>query len=163
MGLLRRRDEETLNEKMLREAGYSPDGVPLAETDVPSPQTTDFLTTQSQPKRPREIFATVDAPELAANGYTFAALGDGALIVDDSDTDVSDLADAVEDQLAPPYRASATRQSDRVWVVTAWPIDVEQLAVEGTELELSSVGGVQTFIVDGQSIDASRVPSKLVR
>ena len=55
------------------------------------------------------------APQLAGDRVSFVALPTGDLIVEDEqgDADLSPLADAVERNLSPPYRAVAERQQRR--------------------------------------------------
>jgi hypothetical protein len=157
VGLFRKR-EETLNDKLLREAGYSPEGTPA--TPVPS----EPDTAQGWHEQPLEVVATVEVPELAGDAYEFVTIPDGSLIVDDtSDADLSRLADAVERQLRAPYKATAARQDDSVWLVTARAIDVERIVADGDELELSSVGGTRTFKIDGRAADEQDIPWELLR
>jgi hypothetical protein len=151
MGFLRwHKEEETLNERMLREAGYASDSTPLGP--------------ESEEEPSDEITFFVELPDLTGDGYEFVVLEDRSLIVDESAPDLSDLAEAIEQDLEPPYRASAGRQDDKYWLVTAKPIDIDVMAVEGgEELELSSVDGVRTFKLDGEPADAARIPSSLLR
>ena len=148
MSLFGRRDE-TLNEKLLREAGHAPDGSPTEgqrETNAAG-DGVEFL---------------LDDAELPGSAYDFVTLADGSTVVDEDAPDISDIADAVEQDLAPPYRASAVKQDDGYWLVTARPITVEEFAFEGDEADVSSTGGVTTFTIDGVETDSSRVPPRLL-
>ena len=181
MSWLRRR-HETLNEELLREAGYSPDGTatgavttgdprepePEAQPGPPSrsaADASDALGLRSAgnlgPSEPH-VVVTTEAPELTGASYTFTTLPDGSLIVDDScNEDLSRLADAVEEHVKPPYRAAASRHDDGLWVVFARPIEVVQLAADGDELELTSVAGERSYTVDGRSVDEGLAPAEL--
>jgi hypothetical protein len=103
--------------------------------------------------RPREWDAvvTVEA-ELPGDSVNFVALEDRTLIVDEDvpDDAVTPLADAVETQLNPPYRAEGTRRGD-VWAVGVRKIRVERLADEigGDTVELAVQDGERTVLVEG--------------
>jgi hypothetical protein len=96
------------------------------------------------------------APALRGDEVHFVALGDAdrTLIVDEDEPDdsVAPLADAVEETLAPPYRAVGRRQSDDVWAVGAVSVEVVELAqdVAGDSIELTSVDGRRELKVDGR-------------
>jgi len=154
--LFGRRHEETLNEKLLREAGYAPDGAPAEEDEAV--ESADAEESQAG----REVVITVEAPDIVGSTYEFVTLADGTMLVDEDAPDISDLAEAVELDTTPPYSASAVRQGDEYWLVTVRPIRVELLALAGEEAELSFVDGVKTFAVDGVPADPTRVPSKLM-
>jgi hypothetical protein len=103
---------------------------------------------------------TVNAPEIAGDAVEFATLPDGNIIVDEEqgDANLSPLADAVEEHLRPPYRASGVRQLGDLWAVAAHPIDVESLRCnDGDELELVCRGGRLSLRVDGFPSDL-RIP-----
>ena len=53
----------------------------------------------------------LDDAELPGSAYDFVTLADGSTVVDEDAPDISDIADAVEQDLAPPYRASAVKQT----------------------------------------------------
>jgi len=111
--------------------------------------------------RPREWDAvvTVEAPELAGEEASFVALADGDLVVETGEGDLAPLADALEQVLAPPYRAIATRRGPTQWAVGANSIVVAALPeVEGDELELVlASAGERSLRVDGESV-FGRVP-----
>jgi hypothetical protein len=100
-----------------------------------------------------DVVATVEAPGLAGNRWTFVALPDGTLLVEHDlpDEDLAPLADAVEAEVAPPYRGEAVRQDSNVWAVAARRIEVVQLEqeIEGDELELAVSQDERTLVVDG--------------
>jgi hypothetical protein len=171
VGLFRRKRDETLNEQLLREAGYDATGrsAPLTQSvgeppapwQVGPPGPADPRAGpfgRSLPsERPSEWDVTVllEDPDLAAARYEFSVLPDGSLIVgDDCDEDLSRLADAVERELDPPYRAVAVHYGDeRWWMVSACALTVLELEIDGEELELSDLSGRRQYIVDGAPHD----------
>jgi hypothetical protein len=173
-----------LNEKLLREGGYSLDGTAvdpsvMAEADdqavEPEPDPSwgrsreipDALAVGSVSRarlREPHVIASAEAPELDGGSYTFTTLPEGSMIVDDScEDDLSRLADAVEEHLSRPYRAEAVRQRGGSWLISAWPIRVARFVTEGDELELTSVTGERTYTVDGESVDDALVPPELAQ
>ena len=98
-----------------------------------------------------EAVATVEA-ELPGDRIEFAALPEGTLVVevDVPDGALSPLADAIEALIAPPYRAVAVRQDERLWAVGANRIEVRPFPDQGAdELELVEDGQ----IVIGRRLD----------
>ena len=100
--------------------------------------------------RPREwdVTVSVEAPQLRAAEASFVALPDGTLLVEDGAGDLLEpLAEAVERELRPPYRARAARQSPTHWLVQARRIEVLELpeAPAGRTIELTPDG----LLVDG--------------
>jgi hypothetical protein len=106
-----------------------------------------------------DAVATAEAPGLAGDRWTFVALPDGTLLVEHDlpDEDLAPLADAVEADVPPPYRAEAVRQERDVWAVAARRIEVVELRqeIDGDELELSSAQGERTLLVDGLPVFGS--------
>jgi hypothetical protein len=149
------RRDETLNEKLLREGGYSADGDPAEqhETELEAEA-------EAEPDDRVEFF--LDDPDLPGTAHEFVTLADSSTIVDEDAPDITVIADAVEQDLEPPYRVSAAKQSDGFWLVTARPIRVETFALEGEKAELSATAGVTTYTVDGVQQDSGRVPSRLL-
>jgi hypothetical protein len=163
----RRRREETLNEQLLRQAGFDADGTQHAPGPV-DPRSSDALGLGGlQPQRPRvwDVVVSATIPELEGDRYELATLPDGTLIVDEScNEDLSELGDAVERQLPPPYRALAVRQDGDLWSVAANAITVLELpGAADDELSLALVGGVASYTVDGASADAEEAPQELAR
>jgi hypothetical protein len=167
------RRKETLNEKLLREAGYSPDGLQLDEADDDDSLESTLEEDPEQPprqpsRRPRSrephFFATAEAPDLDGDFYAFTVLPDGSMVVDDAcEQDLSRLADAAEEHLSPPYGAEAARHGDGSWTVAAWPIKVSQFVADGDELELTSIAGERSYTVDGDDFSGALVPAELIR
>jgi len=91
---------------------------------------------------------TVEAPGIDGDAATFVVLPDGAVLVEEGpDSSLQPLADAVEQELPPPYRARAARQRGDLWAVQARKIDVLRLrnAPDGDSIELTP----DTLLVDG--------------
>ena len=166
------RHRETLNEKLLREAGLEPAGadtgldppaplVPKPKHPGPPrfgmPHTFEEVTVTGL-QRLREWDATVvaEAAGLEGDEVSFVALPDGSLVVDEEvgDEPLAPLADAIEQQLPPPYRARGIRRDGDVWAVAASGIEVADLGpdVEGDEIELVSRAGERTLTIDGARV-----------
>jgi len=175
-----RRREETLNDKLLREAGYGPDGTKppeaphLAITSEPPPPDAvrplllpqaDALSAAASAEQRLgswDAVAIAVEPRLRDDEYEFATVPDGSLIVDETcDEDLSPLADAVEAQVQPPYRARAVRQDATQWLVSGRRIQVVQLVADGDELELSCFEGQRTFSIEGRQVDPTTAPAEL--
>jgi hypothetical protein len=186
VGLFRRRNE-TLNEQLLREAGFDPTGMPKAAVhDEPAAESTEaappFAESEVFPpiagyrpavfarggyaERPGvwDVLTTAEDDALRRDEYAFATLPDGSLIVDeDCDEDLSRLADAAEKEIAPPYEAQATRRADGGWSVAANAIDVVELPDEpGDNVTLSRLGGELSYVRDGEDVDARDAPQPLI-
>lgn len=83
---------------------------------------------------------------------TFVALPDGTLLVEDGGGDLAPLAGAVEQSVAPPYRAHAVRKGETVWAVAANRIEVRRLDRLGDEIE---------EVEDGMVVRARRLDGDL--
>jgi hypothetical protein len=143
VGLLRR--SEPLHERLAREGG-------LDEVHSPHDTTPRWAETGIHGvPRPREWDATaLVETDLQGEELGFVALPDGTLLVE-GEGDAEPLADALEAQLPPPYRARAVRRDERFWGVAARRIAVVELPpdVKGEELELAVNDGETTLVVDG--------------
>src|SRR5512132_4454005 len=104
-----------------------------------------------RPKR-WDVVVTAAAPLLTGDAVHFVALPDGSLIVDErvAGGSLDPLAEALEQQVHPPYRAEGVRR-DAFWAVAANRIEVLELAgeVAGDSLELAYRGGERHLTVDG--------------
>ncbi|HZT83895.1 MAG TPA: hypothetical protein VE984_00545 [Gaiellaceae bacterium] len=169
MGLFRRR--ETLNEKLLREAGLDPAQALGASTSAPHEVAAQKLVRPRLPDGssvdPREWDAavTVTASGLAGSRIEFTTLPNGDLIVGEEtgDADLSPLADAVEQHVRPPYRAVAQRQGGGVWAVAAKRVEVAQIPFpDADKLALSRTGEAEELRVDEEPSDEP-VPAELER
>ena len=160
------RRKETLNERLMREAGLDagsiagefarePDPAELEESWFGNRSLPLFerLSGEVTAPRPRRWDAVVsaEAPDVGGEEVDFVTLPDGSLIVDDEqgEGDLTPLAEAVETQLAAPYRAHGIRRGERVWAVAGRRIEVASFEAEGDEITLSEHGGDRTLTVDG--------------
>jgi hypothetical protein len=134
----RRREDETYNEQVLREAGLG-DTRPLDPQAGLHPAQSAWGAIAGFGPRPAEwdVFVTVAAPAIGGAEVEFATLPEGDIIVDSEsgDSDLSPLADAVEQQLPPPYRASGRRHENGLWAVAAKRIEVRRIERDGDEFE----------------------------
>jgi len=102
-----------------------------------------------------DAVATAEAPALPGETVHFVALRDGTLVVDEEVPDgaLGPLADAVEESLAPPYRAEGVRRDAEFWAVAARRIEVLELpGVDGDELEVTIRGMERSVRVDGERV-----------
>jgi hypothetical protein len=165
----RRRREPTLNEILLHKAGL--DAAPSAQLEAPPPAPVDpfegtypaqnalGLWARAMP-RPASFDAVVSVRASGIRGpqVQFAALPSGDLIVDEEQgsDDLAPLAEAVEREVAPPYRAVGVLQEGDVWAVSAYRIDVLSFSFDaGDELELVARDGKTQLIVDGDLASGS--------
>jgi hypothetical protein len=97
-----------------------------------------------------DVVVAVDAPGIEGERMEFVALPDGSLIVE-GEVDVAPLAEGVEAELAPPYRADAVHREGTLWAVAASAIRVVELPahVVGEELELVARADERTLTIDG--------------
>ena len=169
MGLFRRR-QETLNEKLLREAGLDPaqalgDRPQPGPIDPPKSLYSRLGIPDGSGVRPREwdCAVTVSAPGVAGDEIEFTTIPNGDVIVSEEtgEADLSPLADAVERHLEPPYRVVAQRQGGDTWAVAARRIAVAEIPFpEGEKLALSRNGDAEEFRVDSERSDQA-VPPEL--
>jgi hypothetical protein len=150
------RRRETLNEKLLREAGLEAAPAPLAhEGRVPGRAGffDDVGVTGLHRLREWDATATVEAPGIQGDEVVFVVLSEDSVLADEElDYEALEpLAEAVEAQLTPPYRARGVRRHGDVWAVAASSIEVVDLGpdVEGLELELVSRRDERSLSVDG--------------
>jgi hypothetical protein len=101
-------------------------------------------------ERQYDAVASIDAPGVEGDSARFVGLEDGTLLLEEGDGDLAPLADAIEQEIQRPYRATAVRRSETTWAVAAHRLRVVQLPEPGgDEVELAVVDGTQTLIVDG--------------
>jgi hypothetical protein len=103
--------------------------------------------------RPREWDAVVpiDAPDLRGDTLQFVVLEDGTILEEDNPTeqDLSDLADAVEQAVGPPYRAQAVRRFGNTWIVGARRLRLVEIPDSpGDDLTLAMRDGAHELVVD---------------
>jgi len=156
---------ETLNERLLREAGLQEQAEPLADAGPPEPldpvvafrrqfdSGAGALAGAGLPPRARhwDTFVTADAPDVEGSQVDFVALPDGTILVEEEEGDAAlePLANAVEAKIAPPYRAKAVKQTDRIWAVSAMQIQVARFEQDGDTIELTQTGDGRAMRVDG--------------
>jgi len=141
VGIFRR--SEPLHERLAREGGLTP--------DPPDPRPAWQETGIHGIARAREwdVTATAAAPDLEGDSARFVVLPDGTMLVEEGpDASLEPLAAAVEESLAPPYRARAARQSETLWAVQARRIQVVEIpdGPEGDTIELTR----DSLLVDGE-------------
>jgi hypothetical protein len=101
-------------------------------------------------ERQYDALATAEAPEAKGDAARFVGLPDGTLLIEEGEGDLTPLADAIEQELGRPYRATAVRRSETTWAVGAQRLRVVELPEPGgDEIELSIVDGTPTLAVDG--------------
>jgi hypothetical protein len=159
VGLFRRR-KETLNEKLLREAGLDSESPPPGPLEPPKSVLARVGTPDGSGVGPKswDAAATVTAPALAGERIEFTTLPEGDVIVDEEtgDGDLSPLADAVERHVDPPYRAVAERKDGDLWAVAARRIGVIRIVfTRGDKLELTRNESYDELRVDGEPSDAA--------
>ena len=101
-------------------------------------------------ERQYDAVAATDAPGAEGSSARFVGLEDGSLLVEEGDGDLTPLADAIEQDIARPYRANAVRRSETQWAVAAHRLRVVELPEPGgDEVELAIRGEEKTLVVDG--------------
>lgn len=100
-----------------------------------------------------DLVVTAQCPDLTGSDELgFVALENGDIYMDSHlpEGDVTPLAEAVEAQVEPPYRAFGVRQQGDLWAVAAREIEVGRFEAAGDEIELTLRGGDQELVVDGK-------------
>jgi hypothetical protein len=101
-------------------------------------------------EREYDAVATTEAPDAAGDSARFVGLEDGSLLIEEGDGDLTALADAIEHEIARPYRASAVRRGETTWAIAAHRLRVIELPEPGgDEIELVLNGEEKTLVVDG--------------
>jgi hypothetical protein len=101
-------------------------------------------------ERQYDAVATADAPDAEGDAARFVGLEDGSLLIEEGDGDLTPLADAIEQDIARPYRANAVRRGETTWAVAAHRLRVLQLPEPGgDQIELVLNGDEKTLVVDG--------------
>ena len=123
------------------------------------------LTGAERPRGPWDAIATARAPDLHLESVTFVALADGTLVVDDDapEGSLTPLAEAIEEELSPPYEAVALRDDEGVWAVAAHGVLIAAAeSGEAETVELARVGDELTVTVDGEDAPAGSAPPGLL-
>lgn len=123
---------ETYAGRLMSEGGLAPWGVPRERGDW-------------------DTVVSVNAPDLDGDEAEFVVVEDGDVFMESAlpDGDVSPLADAIEKELQPPYRARAVRHEGDLWAVSARRLKLERFEAEGDEIELTVNGMEHRLAVDG--------------
>ena len=104
-------------------------------------------------ERQYDAVAATDAPDAAGSSARFVGLEDGSLLVEEGDGDLTPLADAIEQDIARPYRANAVRRDETQWAIAAHRLRVVELPEPGgDEVELVVRGEEKTLVVDGNRL-----------
>jgi hypothetical protein len=159
---------ETLNERLLREAGLDR---PEEEFDREAPldpvlsfreqfdPVAGALAGAGLPPRARrwDAIVTAEAPDVEGNEVDFVTLPDGSLLVEEEEGDAAldPFAQAIEGELTPPYRAHAVRQTEQLWAVSGRRIDVARLEAEGDLIELTQTSDGKALRIDGMPVFGS--------
>jgi len=101
-------------------------------------------------ERQYDAVVSADAPDAEGSSARFVGLEDGSLLVEEGDGDLTALAEAIEQEIARPYRATAVRRGETTWAVAAHRLQVVELPEPGgDEVELVLRGEERTLVVDG--------------
>jgi hypothetical protein len=101
-------------------------------------------------ERQYDAVVTTDAPDVEGDSVRFVGLEDGSLLIEEGEGDLTPLADAIEQEIARPYRATAVRRAETTWAVAAQRLRVVVLPEPGgDQVELALHGDEKTLIVDG--------------
>ena len=150
MGLFRRR--KPLHERLLEEAGLE-DALQQASRPFGG-GTGETMVGVHGVARQREwdAVATVEAPDIQGDALAFDVLPDRTVLVEEEagDAELAPLADAIERELEPPYRARAVRRGAHLWAVAARSLEVVRLPDRrGDTIELSKRGDEHVLTIDG--------------
>jgi len=139
LGLFGRK--ESLHERLAREGG-------LVEREPRAPWR-EVGIHGMQRAREWDVTVTTEAAGIEGDAATFVVLPDGSVLVEEGpDSSLQPLADAVERELPPPYRARAARQRGDLWAVQARRLEVVKIRndPDGDTIELTS----DSLLVDGK-------------
>jgi hypothetical protein len=101
-------------------------------------------------QREYDAVVTTEAPDVEGASARFVGLEDGSLLLEEGDGDVTPLADAIEQEVKRPYRATAVRRSVTQWAVAAHGLQVIELPEPGgDEVELAVHAEERTLLIDG--------------
>jgi hypothetical protein len=137
-----------LHERLLEEGGLGGEPPPPRVPTAAVPPGVHGLARE----REWDALSTVEAPDLAGDEIAFDVLPDRTVLVEaqEGDGPLTALLDEVEQELKPPYRARAVRQSGDLWALAARRLEVVRLPErKGEALELSVRGDDRRLIVDG--------------
>jgi hypothetical protein len=100
-----------------------------------------------------DLVITGEAPDLTGSDELgFVVVEDGDIFMDSQlpEGDVTPLAEAIEMQIQPPYRAYGVRQEGDLWAVAARGIELAHFQAAGDEIKLTVRGDERELVVDGR-------------
>jgi hypothetical protein len=101
-------------------------------------------------QREYDAVVTAEAPDVEGSTARFVGLEDGSLLIEEGEGDLTPLAEAIEQEVVAPYRATAIRRGETQWAVAAHGLRVVELPEPGgDEVELVVRGDERTLVVDG--------------
>jgi hypothetical protein len=101
-------------------------------------------------ERQYDAVVATEAEHVRGDTVRFVGLDDGSLLVEEGDGELTPLADAVEQEIGRPYRATAVRRSETTWAVAAHRLRVVELPEPGgDEVEVVLRGQERILVVDG--------------
>ena len=104
-------------------------------------------------ERQYDAVVAAEAPDVQGETARFVGLEDGSLIVEEGDGDLTALAEAIEQEVKAPYRATAVRRGKTQWAVAGHALRVIELPEPGgDEIELALRGEEHTLVVDGTRV-----------
>jgi hypothetical protein len=107
---------------------------------------------------PWDAFASARAPGLTGDEVHFAVDEEGAIISREGlpESSLDPLADALTEQLGPPFVGVAVPDEADVWVAVANEAEIVKVPdAPGEEIDMSSVGGVRSTRVDSVDSDVA--------
>ena len=125
MGLFRRKP---LHQRLAEEGGLvEPSTRPLFTGSVPETGIHGIPR-----ERQYDAVATADAPDAEGASARFVGLTDGSLLVEEGEGDLTPFADAIEQEVGRPYRATAVRRGETQWAVAAHRLRTPQVSAPRT-------------------------------
>jgi len=152
VSLFRRR--EPLHVRLARESGLTLGDDEDREPTRPPWDAPGIHALQRPPEW--DVVRTVEAPNLPGERSGFVALPGGTLVVEEGPEHPAELADAVEHELATPFRVEAVKRERGLWAVGAKRVELIELpGVDGHEIEVTCHGDERSAVVDGERIFGS--------
>jgi hypothetical protein len=151
-----------VHERLAREAGIDLDATEPLEQN-PFLEAFPEAGIHGLPRQRRwDAVAGAEAPDLPGDQIEFVTLPDGTVLVDAElpEGALTPIADAIEGELNPPYRAHAVRRENGVWAVGAKTIEVLEVpeTIDGDTVSLAVQGSDRTLLI-GERPGWSDVPT----
>jgi hypothetical protein len=164
----RREDDEPAHERLAREAGIDLEGAGAPPFADPGPEEEEPLEPHLRipfleafrevgvhglhRQRRWDVIVAADAADLPGDTIDFVTLPDGTVLVDEDlpEGALTPLAEALEQELEPPYQATAIRREDGIWGIGANQIEVVEVPEEipGDSVSLAVQDGERTLMID---------------